>query len=156
DEATLKAAGLSTDGASLVNFFRKRSLTEADLDKLRELIKKLGDDEFKVREQATEDLLAAGRLVIPLLKEAVNDPGLEISRRAERCLEQLEKSNDAPVVLAAARLLGAKKPAGAAEVILVHLPFVEDPLAEEELITSLAATALTKGKADEVVVKALS
>ena len=89
EEAVLKNAGLSSDGEALVKFFRTRSLTEADLNKLRDTIKLLGDDSFEVREKASADLVAAGRRAIPLLKEVVNHNDLEIARRAERALEQL-------------------------------------------------------------------
>jgi hypothetical protein len=156
DEATLKKAEQKVDGPSLVAFFRKRTLTEADFAKLRELIKQLGDDSFAVREKATTELEAAGRVALPLLKEAANDSDLEVARRAQSCLEKLESAEDTLVVLAAARLLAARKPAGAAEVILAHIPSVEDPVVEEELLRALVAVGLTKGKADDLLVKALA
>jgi hypothetical protein len=156
DEATLTDAGLKHDGAALLTFFRKRTPSADDQTKLAELIKRLGDDAYTVREKASEELTAAGRVALPLLKEAVHDPDLEVSRRAERILQQLESGNDLQVVLASARLLAARKPAGAVEAVLAYLPFVEDPSAEEELHETLDVVGLSKDRADALLVKALS
>jgi hypothetical protein len=156
DEAVLNGAGLKYDGPGLLTFFRKRTVTDGELAKLRELVKRLGDDSFAVRERTSEELTAAGRVVAPLLKEAVNDPDLEISRRAERILQQLEASNDLQLVLAASHLLAARKPAGAVEAVLNYLPFAEDPAAEEELQVTLLAVGVGKDRADDLLLKALT
>jgi hypothetical protein len=156
DEAALKRAGLATDGEALVRFFRRRSPTEADLAKLRATIKKLGDDSFEVREKASADLIAAGRVAIPLLKEALQSDDLEIARRARDCLARQE-ADDVALVLAAARLIGAKKPAGAVDALLGYAPFAEEEVVEDEVLAALAAVGLGKdGKAAEALVKALA
>src|SRR5579859_3509834 len=60
DEQTLKAVNVKTDGESLLGFFRKRTLTADDRAKAEELIRQLGATAFRVREQATADLIARG------------------------------------------------------------------------------------------------
>lgn len=56
---------------------------------LRE-IARLGDDSFKVREQATSKLWNMGSSVIPQLREAVKSPEPEIAKRASVVLRKLE------------------------------------------------------------------
>src|SRR4051794_34344078 len=70
DEQTLKAASLGTDGPALIEFFKKNSLTEADRENIRQLIKKLGDKNFRVREKASADLVSQGPRAIALLRPA--------------------------------------------------------------------------------------
>src|SRR5262245_21201897 len=70
DEKTLRDAGVPTDSDGLLAFLKKRSLTDADHDRLRDAVRLLGDDEFQVRQKATDDLIAAGRSVLPFLRPA--------------------------------------------------------------------------------------
>ena len=60
DEQTLKAANLGTDGPALLDFFRKRTPTEANVKRITLLIKQLGDDSFAVREKASAELVSIG------------------------------------------------------------------------------------------------
>src|SRR5262245_45780204 len=60
DEKTLKDARVAADGASLLNFLKKRTLADMDFDRLRGAVHLLGDDDFQIREKATADLQAAG------------------------------------------------------------------------------------------------
>ena len=62
-------------------------------DQIQELIKKLGSDDFTVREQATEDLKKAGKNAREALKKAADeseDP--EVRQRARSILEELAKA----------------------------------------------------------------
>jgi HEAT repeat protein len=69
------------------------------VEKIKELIKRLGDDAFAVREKATEDLVALGKAALPLLREATSNPDLEIVCRARRCIERIGPPTDAPAAL---------------------------------------------------------
>src|SRR5262245_10884658 len=60
DEAALKEAKIGTDGPTLLHFFRQRVLPEADKQRVRTLIKQLGDDSFRVREKASAALVSLG------------------------------------------------------------------------------------------------
>jgi hypothetical protein len=156
DEQTLRDAGVATDGRGLLLFFRQRTLREADRDKIAAMIARLGDDSFDEREKASCELLALGGRAEPQLREAAErGRDAEIKRRAEDCLRQLSKQSDPAVLAAAARLLGERKPAGAAEVLLAYLPQASDEAVHEELVAGLAAVAVTDGKADGAVVRAL-
>lgn len=155
DEKILTEAHVATDGPSLVHYFRKRSLTEEDLARLEQTVRRLGAPLYADRERASRDLIEAGRPAVAYLKKAVDDPDLEIAHRVQRCLTEIGNSRDAPVVLAAARLLAVRKPEGAAAAILGYLPFAEE-LAEEELLTALGAVGSPNGTPDPALLRALT
>jgi hypothetical protein len=60
---------------------------EADL---RRLIARLDDDDFRTREQATEELIAKARARRPIIEEAARSDLLEVRLRAERVLASWE------------------------------------------------------------------
>src|SRR4051812_1539085 len=68
DEKQLKEAGLPADAAGLLDFFRKRTPSEADRAALRRAVPRLGAEAFAIREQASQDLVAAGRPALTLLR----------------------------------------------------------------------------------------
>src|SRR2546429_8737426 len=76
-ENVLKEKGVPTDGAGLLKYFKDRTLSQADLDRLAGIVRKLGDNDFDTREKATRDLIAAGRPAVTLLKVAAMDPDPE-------------------------------------------------------------------------------
>lgn len=61
--------------------------------KLEELLSKLGDEVFKVREEATEELKAFGRPLLPLLEETKSD-NPEIAFRLRRLAKELKRLTD--------------------------------------------------------------
>jgi hypothetical protein len=160
DEQTLRAANLPTDPLTLLEFFRKRTPTEADGARVATLIKQLGADEFETREKAGRDLVAFGPRVIPLLRRALMEDDREVVRRAEECVRQIEtrEKEDAggSVPLAVARLVAARKPVGAAEVVLNYLSVADHPVVVEELQTTLAAVAVREGNPEPVLLAALT
>jgi hypothetical protein len=156
DEQTLKDAKVASDGPGLLAFLRKRGISDADLARLKKLIRDLGDDSFETRQKASAKLVEAGAVAVPLLREALKDPDIEIKRRAENCLRRIEETTvSAAVVAAAVRLLAVRKPDGAAAALLAFIPFAEDDLVAEEVRGALAAVCVREGKADDAVVAAL-
>jgi hypothetical protein len=154
DEQTLREAKVGTDGPALLEFFRKRTAKDVDPTKIKALVRQLGDDSFEKREQASAQLIAVGASAVPHLKEALKDPDIEIVRRAEECLRRIGEGSTGAVVDAAARLLAARKPDGAAEALLAYLPYAEDDIAADEVREALAALAVRDGKVDPAVVNA--
>lgn len=145
----------SSEGAALLDEFRKRTLSDDLRNKLQQLIRQLGDESFQVREKATTEILALGKTASFLLRQAASDSDAEISQRAQKCLSTLERggANDLPIV--AARLVALRKPAGATEVLLGYLPFAEDESTALEVQSALATLAFRDGKPDPVLVQAL-
>src|SRR6266576_1234828 len=71
DEDVLKAAGLTGDGPALLDFFRKRTIQCVDLGKIKSLIKQFDNDSFKLREQASEELVKYRKFAEPWLEKAI-------------------------------------------------------------------------------------
>jgi HEAT repeat protein len=157
EEETLKQANVASDPEALLKFFQKRTLNDARRDTILMQIARLGDDSFEVREQAAGDLAAQGDVVVPLLRQAIGrrETDVEIVRRAEKILEKIA-APASEVSAAAARLLGRKKPPGAAAVLLAYLPFADDDRVAEGVRAALAAVAVREGAADRAVIEALA
>jgi len=157
DEQTLKAVGMAITDQSLIDFFQKRTLNDADRDKIKLLIEQLGDDQFEVRESASAKLIALGSTAEPLLKTAMEkSDDVEVIRRAEECLKQIKRGAGAAIPAAAARLLARRKPPQAAEALLGYLPFADSGSVTEEIRKALAALALRDGKPDPALLAALA
>jgi hypothetical protein len=156
DERTVAAARVGLDGPALLDFFRKRTLSDADQERLATTVRRLGADSFQARQKASAELIAAGRLALPFLRAAVKDPDAEISLRAERCLKQIEGGEDNHVASAAVRLLARRKPPQTIRVLLAYLPFAGNEDVAGEVQTTLNAVAWRDGKPAEVLVKALT
>jgi HEAT repeats/PQQ-like domain len=155
DEKVLEQAQLGTDPSALLGFFRKRTVSDKDRERVAELIRKLGDDSFEVREKATEDLQALGRLAVPALARAVEDPDLEIARRAGDCLQAIQQSNEQALVLAATHLLVRHKPDEAVSVLLGYLPNAADDRVAEVVGAALEQLAGQDAKIDPALLAAL-
>jgi HEAT repeat protein len=155
DEKMLKEARVTPDGPGLLAFFRERTLTDAEKERLATLVRQLGDDNFGVRERASHSLVKAGRLALPLLTAARNDEDAEVARRAVDCLREIEQGRDLILTAAAARVLAARKPDGAAEVLLAYIPSAADEDVEEAAVAALAAVGLRDGKALPAVTAAM-
>src|SRR5262249_7435137 len=105
DERVLKDARLAVDGPSLLEFFRRRTISNADLERIGQLIRDLGDDSFEARQKASAQLVAIGAAAVPLLKQATKNDDIEVVRRAQECLKHIETGSSTAVVAAAARIL---------------------------------------------------
>jgi HEAT repeat protein len=155
-EKIVSQAGLKTDSDSLLAFLRRRTLSDADRARLAATVRDLGDNSFAVRTQASADLVNAGPNAVPFLRSAIADPDLEIARRAQRCLQAIEHGPGPLVPMAAARLLAARKVAGAGEVLLKYLPFADDEGVAEIVAAALEAVAFPDGKVDPVLLAGLN
>jgi hypothetical protein len=155
EEQALRAAKVAPDGPALLEFVRKHTLADADRNALRELIRRLGDDAFAVREKASAELAAQGPAAAPLLRQAVNDPDPEISRRASQCLKKMEGAVGPQVIAAVVRLLALRRPPGAAEALLAYLPSAPDEGVAREVRAALAAVAFQDRQPDKALVQAL-
>ncbi len=109
-----------------------------------------------MREKANDLLVGLGVAARGLLREAVNSPDVEISVRATRTLEQIEKEGGPPVVSAAARLLAERRPEGAAEALLGFVPSAEDQGVVDEVARALAAVGFRDGKPLPALTEALA
>ena len=146
DEQILKAAKIGIDNASLLAFFRDRTVSDAARANIDNLIGKLGDNSFKVRQKASVDLVKLGPAAMPFLDKALKNPDLEVSRRAEDVLRQIEEASSIGLPGAAARLLAVRKPPGTVDVLLAYAAS-GDESAAEDVRNALAANARKDGMA---------
>jgi HEAT repeat protein len=144
-----------SDGNAPLDEIRKRTLNDDMRVKAQEQIKKLGDESFSVRESAQKAIEDMGIAVIPILRQAARDPDPEVSSRCRKCLDELEKKKASPISAIAIRMVGIRKPKGAAEALLAYVPSVEDETITAEVQGALNAVAYPDGKPDPVLVKAL-
>jgi hypothetical protein len=152
DEKILREAKIDATGPALVAFLRKQTPDAAVVERVRSLIGKLGDDAFSVRERASKDLIDLGTAAVPLLRRAAKDDDREVARRARDCLRQIGAPKGKETLAAAVRLLGLRKPPGAAEALLNYLPGAEMDL---DVRAALYAIARQDGKPDPVLIQAL-
>lgn len=156
EEQTLRAAGLTTDGPALLDFFRKRAAVTVEQEKLRALVRQLGDASPAVADRAAGELVAFGPPAVPWLRQALREADdTQRAARARRCLGFLESGEATPLTAAAARVLAARRPPGAAEVLLAYLPFADDEAVIDEVRQALSAVVLRDGKPEPAVLQAL-
>lgn len=154
-ERVLKDGGVAADGPGLLAFFRARTLSDVDQERLAATVRRLGDDQFPVREKASLDLVTAGRAALPFLRTALNDPDLEIARRASLCLQEITRQPNSVLVAAAARVLADRRPPGTVEALLAYLPSADEEPSEEAVFSALARVGMSGGKPDQGLVAAL-
>lgn len=156
DAAVLSAAKVGVDGPALLDWFRARTLSPADRQALAEHIRNLGSRSFSVRERAHEAILKRGGSAIPYLKSALESRDLEIVRRAERCLTEIERGPGSELTMAAVRLLASKEPDKAVGVLVAFVPHADDENVEELVLETLVKLSPISGKADPALVAALT
>jgi hypothetical protein len=154
-EGVLKTGNIASDGPALLAFFKARTLSQEDLDRLAASIVKLGDADFDTREKASRDLVAAGRPAMNFLKNALTSTDPEIARRARLCLDEIESHRTAGVTSAAARILAVRRPDGAAAALLAYLPSNDEDVVEESVFAALREVGLSDGKPSPAVTAAL-
>jgi HEAT repeat protein len=156
EEKILKTAGVATDNESLLKYLKARSLKDADRTQMEKLIKDLDSDKFPVREKASKELIARGKLALPFLKKALKDNvPLEVKDRAKNCIQKIEKAAAAEQPAVVARLLALRGAPGAIEVLLNYVAFADDANAEEEILGSLAILTVRGDKVDPLLIAAL-
>jgi HEAT repeat protein len=158
DEDILRRAKLSTDGDELVTFLKKRILPEKDRPVVERLVRNLGSSDYHVREKATLDLIDRGVAAIEVLRSASN-PALDFEtlRRIERTIKTIHYKDVGPAVAAAAvRVAALHKPSGLVEAMIGYLPFADNEDLLDELRVALTKHALKDGKADPLLLAALS
>jgi HEAT repeat protein len=156
DEQLLRAAGLPTDDAGLLDFFRRRARPGAGRERLTALVGDLGDTSAEKRDRAAAELIALGPVAVPLLRQAARDPDdAPRAARARQCLDLLTGEQGAALPAAAARLLAGRGPAGASEALLAYLPYADDETVLDEVRSALVTLATRDGPPDAALLRAL-
>lgn len=155
EEKVLKAAGIAIDNEGLLNYLKLRSLKDADRPVLEKLIKDLDSNSFSVRDKASKELVARGKLALKFLKEAARDGPLEVVMRAKECIQKIEKAAAAEQASVVARLLSLRGAPGAIEALFNYLPVADDDTVAEEVLLSLGRLTVHGDKVDPLLMAAL-
>jgi hypothetical protein len=157
DKEALRRAGLPTDGPDLLALFRRRTPDADSQARIKSLIAQLGSDSFTEREEASEELATCGVAAVGLLRAAAHHADLEIRRRAKDALAIVEENGPTTdALIAALHVLGRRKPAQLAEVLLAYAPHAVEADITEELCSTLASAAVRGRDADPTLVHALT
>ena len=156
DERLLQRAGFATDAAALLDFFRLHTPAASERQRLKALIEQLGDDRFRIREQASNALVDAGPAAVGLLRSTQTYPDLEVKLRVQRCLQKIERRSSNALTAAAARLIGSRHPTGATGVLLDYVPFAADALVSQEVHNALLGLGIACDQDRELLRKCLA
>lgn len=155
DQQLLRDGKIPTEGPALLDFFKQRAAGAGDVGSVGVLIRRLGDDDFFVREDASHRLKSlGGRGRVPL-RQALTDPDVEVRLRARECLRQIDQGEGTAVIAAAVRVLVRLRPEGTAAVLLDYLPAAEDDAVAEEIREALAPLAAGDAKTAALLEAAL-
>jgi HEAT repeat protein len=154
-ERTLREASLPVDGPGLLAYVKAQTPSLEDDARLQRLVRQLGDDDFDKREEASQELVKAGRKAVAYLKPAAASKDLEVARRAEKCLEAVVDSPLANLMPGVVRLLVERKPDDALPILLAYLPASGDETVEDAIIDALRVLGVREGKADPALGTAL-
>jgi RNA polymerase sigma factor (sigma-70 family) len=92
-EAALRAVALMARAPAQTVPYLKGRVGRVEATNLDRLIAQLDDDDFDVREKATEKLIALGRAAEAAVRKAASSGSAEVRLRAGRILERLEKGS---------------------------------------------------------------
>jgi HEAT repeat protein len=134
----LESAGLKSDNASLLAYLAPKG-DPPDCQTLAELVRQLGAEEWKTRDEATKKLIALGAAAREAMERASADTDPEVQARAKMILERLGAGpSQLSLVLA---VITERKTAGAAAILLERMPYMGDTT-REAARRALAACAL--------------
>ncbi len=156
DERTLQAHKIPTDGPGLLDYFRRRTASSADQAEIGRRVQLLGDPSYAAREEASRKLIDRGPAALAALRRALDDPDLEVRRRAAICVEAIRRQGSSAVDGAAVRVLRARRPAETVGVLLGYLPTTDDDGVVEEIRAALIELGPRDGRVDPALVAALT
>lgn len=163
DDKALAAAKLDpADGPGLRDYLRQRTLSDKDLARIEEVIRRLGSEDFDARLAAEAEAVRFGPAAVAPLKKAatidsmnVKGADFEVAYRAGLVLKRVETVPHAAVALAAVRALGKLPHPDNAAVLLNYLPVRDTPAVADGIRAALTAQAVRDGKADPALVAGL-
>jgi hypothetical protein len=135
----LKSAKQASDDAALLAFLRERVPTQEERQTIDLRIADMGQASFAVREKASAALQKLGVKAAGQLQAALQSKDAEVVRRAGQLLDRLEKTPEPALAVAVLRLIAARKPAGAVDVLLDYVPFAADENVAREGLGALAS-----------------
>src|SRR5438067_6309285 len=144
DADALAKAGLKPDDAAgLIGYLRQRTLSDADLTRIRSVIRRMGDEQFEERLKASAEVEKFGPAAIaPLRAASQSDADPEVAYRAGETLKRMESVSHTAVALATVRALAKLKPPEAPQALLGYLPLADTTAVEDEIRHALVGMAV--------------
>jgi HEAT repeat protein len=155
-EKLLSDHAIGVDGPALLRYLSRQVLTPTDRDRVLKRIHELGDDNFRVRQEASADIIRVGAPALPILKKALTDPDLERALRTRQCLETIEAANEEEVVQAAVRVLAERRPPGSVAAVMAYLSDCTDETTVWKIRLALVKLARQDDKVDPALLQALN
>ncbi len=118
----------------LVGLFRSVTHSEADYLRWRAVLARLDAAEADVREKAVAELVAIGPAVLPLVRRVAAEGSPRERALAGQAVTALEQQPGVVTLPECApRLLALRRPAATVQVLLDVLPWLENPLLEQQV-----------------------
>ncbi len=133
----------SLNAENLLLEFTQKTPSASDQIKIKDLIRELGDDNFEIREKASQKIKTLGDLVVPALRSMSNSPDAEIKGRAKILLEEMGETKAKPVSSSLVKLLVLKKTKGLLAALLAYFPVAES---DEQFNDFLESAILYSGQ----------
>lgn len=131
----------ASDTPTLLQLIRTHTPSAEAIARIQTLIEQLGSRIFQRREKATQALIQIGTPARAALLKATKDTDSERAKRAQRCLEIIDKGRQLAQLEKAVQLLGQRKSKEAVDVLLNFAPFVDDDSLTLTLTTALTTLA---------------
>lgn len=147
DRAVLEDAGVAPTSEGAIQYIQSLQPGENQLAQVKKLIADLGHEDFRRREEATQELVRTGNGVHPLLISAARDNADPEIRWRAQSVVRLSETKSAATLLSAFRLLAAEPVKGTAPAILASLPLCRRPYIADAAHAALQA-AVDAGDAD--------
>jgi HEAT repeat protein len=154
EEQLLKDAKLPTEGPGLLDYLRQRTPTDRDREKIDGLIGQLSNPLAELSQAAGDKLVSLGPVAVPALRQAQATAQSHSLKRIEDCLGRIEKTTGSALTTAVIHLIAAKKPSGAAAVLLDY-GSAGDETVREDVEAALAAVGVGDGVRDPLLLQAL-
>jgi hypothetical protein len=155
DVQLLREHRVGTSNAALIEVLRNNCMTAASRGELNRLFREMGSKAYVERQRASKKLVAAGPKALSFLRRALQDPDVEIARRAQSCIAAIERECPSAIFSAVARLLARRHPPGATEVLLHYLPDAYGSTTSEDVLEALLSLNKRSAKPDPVLLAAL-
>ena len=140
----LRDRGIEPTAEGIAGYLK--SLQKGSDDALvKEQIAKLGNDDYKVREAATQKLISMPQLPEAMLKAAVRGKDPEVAMRAQRVLEESHAVSVSAMLDAGFTVIRERQLKGASGAILAAMNVVPPDVTSQ----ALAAVCATAGPEDE-------
>ncbi len=140
----------NTDGTMLLRELRSRTVPAGVRAGVLALVQKLDSEAPEEQEKASEELLALGARVVPVLRRALARATTRQKPLLDKCLQVLEKDALPPLPAATPRLLALRRPEGTLSALLDYIPDADNPdvvVQLEDLIGKLGWRGPTRSAA---------